>query len=303
MLRILLIGSAGQVGFELAAPLRAIGDVTALDRNALDLSDRDAVRTAVSSVEPSLIVNAAAYTRVDDAESEPETARAINAVAPGVLAEEARRLGAALVHYSTDYVFDGRATTPYREDDPAEPESIYGRTKLEGERAVIASGASAIVLRTSWVYGLRGRNFLLTIRRLAGERDELRVVDDQIGAPTWCGAIARATTQAIGSLGSDPARALAGREGIYHLTCAGSTSWWGFARALLDRDEDPARRSVSVVPIPTSEYPTPAPRPAWSVLDNARFAATFGIRLADWEIALDAALGRRDPDSVVERAM
>jgi dTDP-4-dehydrorhamnose reductase len=234
---------------------------------------------------PDVIVNAAAYTAVDRAESEPELARAINAIAPGVLAEEAARLDAVLVHYSTDYVFDGAKPAPYVESDPPSPLSVYGRTKLEGERAIGASGCRHLTLRTSWVYGARRQNFLLTMLRLAGERRSLRIVDDQIGAPTWCREIAQATA----SLLARPELAARSADGLYHLTAAGATSWFGFARAIF---ESPEMARLRVTPpaleaIPASAYPVAARRPANSRLDCGRLVRA-GIRLAPW----DAALGR-----------
>jgi dTDP-4-dehydrorhamnose reductase len=230
---------------------------------------------------------------VDQAERDEPAARAVNGTAPGVLAEEARRAGALLVHYSTDYVFDGRASGAYTEDAPVAPLSAYGRSKLEGERAIAASGAAAIVFRTSWVYGARGRNFLLTMRRLARERDEIRVVDDQRGTPNWSVTLARATARA---LSRDPA-ALVERAGTYHLTSRGTTTWHGFARAIVDdlaAHAKPRTRVARVVPINTAQYPTPAMRPANSVLDDHRFVRTFGFALPDWRDALAECLSRID---------
>jgi dTDP-4-dehydrorhamnose reductase len=274
---ILVTGSNGQLGAELAVALAPLGRVVATGHAELDLADADAIVATVRSIKPALVVNAAAYTAVDQAEKEEAIARAVNSIAPGILADEAKRAGAALIHYSTDYVFDGRATTPYDEDAPVNPMSAYGRTKLEGERAVAASGADALVLRTSWVYGRRGRNFLTTMQRLAGERDEIRVVDDQTGAPNWARELARSTARIV-------ARGLpwvAERRGLYHLTARGATTWYGFARAIL---ADVPR--VRIVPITTAEYPTPARRPHWSVLDTARFERTFGFALPDWHASL-----------------
>ncbi len=285
--RILLTGAGGQVGGELARLLPKQGDVVAVDRAALDLADADAIVSFVRSVRPDLIVNAAAYTAVDQAERERDAAFAINARAPQLLADEARRAGAILLHYSTDYVFDGRADAPYTEDAPTGPLGVYGESKLEGERAVAASGAHALVLRTSWVYGLTGRNFLLTIRRLAAERDELRIVADQTGTPNWSHALAQATSQLI-DFGLP---ALAERAGLYHLSAGGQTTWYGFARAIVG---DVVRPRVT--PIATAEYPTPARRPAYGVLDCGRLAATFGIRLPDWQDSLsDCLAADRNP--------
>jgi len=276
---ILLTGSAGQLGFELARTLAVHGDVVACDRATLDLEDAGALVRTVRRVRPQLIVNAAAYTAVDRAESEPERAHAINAVAPGILAEEARRSGALLIHYSTDYVFDGTADAPYTEDAPTAPLNIYGQSKLAGERAIAAAGVASLILRTSWVYGLRGSNFLLTVRRLAAERDELRIVADQIGVPNWSRALAEATARLIGS----GLPALAERAGLYHLSGTGSASWFDFARAIVGDVPRPR-----IVPITTADYPTPARRPAYGVLGTGKLERTFGIKLGHWREMLAA---------------
>jgi dTDP-4-dehydrorhamnose reductase len=276
---ILLTGACGQLGAELARALREHGDVVATDHRTLDLADADAIVTAVRGVRPALIVNAAAYTAVDLAEKEVAAAYAVNARAPGILAEEAKRLGAVLVHYSTDYVFDGARSTPYPEDAPAKPLNVYGASKLEGERAIAATGGHALVLRTSWVYGLHGRNFFVSIRRLAAERDELRIVDDQIGVPNWTGALAEATARMI----APGLSALAGRPGLYHLSATGAASWYDFARTIIGDAQRPR-----VVPIATSEYPLPARRPAYGVLATGRFEEVFGFALADWRVAFAA---------------
>jgi dTDP-4-dehydrorhamnose reductase len=270
--KILLTGPTGQIGWELAQRLGALGEVVALDRAALDLADGDAIRARVRALRPDAIVNAAAYTAVDRAESEPDRANAINATAPGVLAEEAKSLGALLVHYSTDYVFDGTKGAPYTEDDAPNPLSVYGRTKLDGERAIQASGCRHLILRTSWVYASRGHNFLLTMLRLGAERPELRVVDDQRGAPTWARDIAEAT---VTLLGKPP-------NGLFHLTAAGATTWHGFSCEIM--------RLAGLTPlvhrIRTAEYPTAARRPANSLLDNARLRAVAGIVMPAWEESL-----------------
>lgn len=276
---ILLTGAAGQLGFELAPLLTAHGEVEALDRAALDLADADAVAAAVRRVRPQIIVNAAGYTAVDRAESEPALADAINARAPAVLAEEAKRLDALLIHYSTDYVFDGNSTEPYREEDQANPLNVYGSSKLAGERAIRAAGVAHLILRTSWIYGLHGQNFLLTMRRLAATRDELRVVADQFGVPNWSRALAQATA----SLVSRGPAALAKKTGIYHLSGRGRASWFDFARAIFDGADRPR-----VVPITTAEYPTPARRPASAVLATDKFEAAFGFALPDWHEMLAA---------------
>jgi dTDP-4-dehydrorhamnose reductase len=290
-LRILLAGANGQVGWELQRSLAPLGEVIALDRNQLDLAQPDALRERVREIAPQAIVNAAAYTAVDRAESEPELASAINAIAPGVLAEEARRLDAVLVHYSTDYVFDGAKPGPYFESDTTNPLSVYGRTKLEGERAIVSSGCRHLTLRTSWVYGSRGQNFLLTMLRLARERAQLRIVDDQFGAPTWCREIADATAALLSA-----AVAATGSDGLYHLTAAGATSWFGFAQAIF---ESPEMARLGITPpaleaIPTSAYPTPAKRPANSRLDCGRLETRAGVRLGPWERSLARAVGETD---------
>jgi dTDP-4-dehydrorhamnose reductase len=277
--KILVTGANGQVGAELAAQMRPLGDVTAVDRATLDLADPDALVAAVRALKPDLIVNAAAYTAVDRAETERDLAYAVNATAPGILAAEARRLSAVLIHYSTDYVFDGAARIPYAEDDPVGPLGVYGASKLAGEEAIAAAGAHALTLRTSWVYGLRGSNFLLTIRRLAATRDELRIVADQTGVPNWCRALAVATARIVA--GGLPA--LAERAGIYHLSSTGQATWYDFARAIVGDVQAPR-----IVPITTAEYPLPARRPGFGVLATAKFERAFGFALPPWRDALAA---------------
>lgn len=271
--RILVTGAAGQLGRELATVLAPLGDVVALDRSGLDLARPDDIVAVLRDVAPALVVNAAAYTAVDRAEAEPEAAFAVNARAPGILAAEARRLDALFIHYSTDYVFDGASPEPRDEAAPARPLNVYGASKLEGERAIEAAGGLALVFRTSWVYAGSGRNFLTTIERLAAERDELRIVDDQHGTPNWSRELARATATLV-------ARGLpwlAERRGLYHLSARGATTWYGFARAILGDAAD-----VRIVPIASADHPTPARRPAWTILDTRRFTATFGFELPQW---------------------
>jgi dTDP-4-dehydrorhamnose reductase len=296
MIRILLTGANGQVGWELRRTLAPLGDVVASTRRSLDLADPDALRRAVRECRPELIVNAAAYTAVDGAESEPERAMAVNGIAPGILAEEGKRVGAALVHFSTDYVFDGRKPTPYLEDDPPAPLNVYGTTKLAGERAIQAVGAPHLVLRTSWVYGARGRNFLLAICRLAGERPELRVVDDQTGAPTWCRMIAEATAQIVARARPGPGRAPFAAGGVYHLTARGATTWFGFARAILASGSALGLASVpALLPIGSEEYGSPARRPANSLLANDKVERDFGVALPPWDDALRMCLEAAAP--------
>jgi dTDP-4-dehydrorhamnose reductase len=280
--RILLTGRNGQVGWELERTLAPLGEVFAFDHAALDLADADHIRQIVCDAKPDIIVNAAAYTSVDRAESELDQAMAINATAPGLLAEEAKRLGALLVHYSTDYVFDGAKERPYTEDDTPNPINAYGRSKLAGEQAIQASGCRHLIFRTSWVYGLRGNNFLRTIRRLAAERDELRIVDDQVGAPTWSRMIATTTALALHRRPEG--------SGLYHLASAGAISWHGFAEAILDLS--PRREPVAaLVAIPSSDYPLPAARPKSSRLDCRRLAADFDLILPYWKDALRLCVG------------
>lgn len=286
--RILLLGKNGQVGWELDRLLAPLGSVLAVGRTEADLTNPRRLTDLVMEVKPALVINAAAYTAVDRAESEPELARQINAIAPGVLAAAAHRVGAWLIHFSTDYVFDGLKRRPYLESDATNPLSVYGRTKLAGERAVQTEGPRHLIFRLSWVYGLRGQNFLLTMRRLARERSELRVVNDQFGAPTWSRAIAEAVTQIAQQLiaGEIPNHL----GGIYHLACGGQTSWHDFAARIIDQMPESERKVRDVISIPTADYPTPAQRPAWSVLDCTKLEHTFGVRLPDWESTLQRAL-------------
>jgi len=286
-MKILLIGCNGQVGWELNRTLQPLGEVVALDYPAIDLALPDKIREQVRHIQPQLIVNAAAYTAVDKAEEEPELALAINGMAPGILAEEAKRIKAALVHYSTDYVFDGSKSEPYTEDDPPNPVSIYGQSKWKGEKAVREVGLPHLVLRTSWVYGSRGKNFMLTMLRLAREKEEIRVVDDQIGSPTWCRLVAEATAQILAQGIRDWPGFLSEKGGLYHLCAGGRTSWFHFAEAILRHDPDRADQKVKrLLPISTAEYPTPARRPAYSLLSCEAAYRAFGLRLPDWNLTL-----------------
>ncbi len=289
-MKILLIGRNGQVGFELNKSLKVLGELVALSREELDLSNRNAVIESIRNLKPDLIVNAAAYTAVDKAEEEPELAMAVNGTAPGLLAAEAKRLGAALVHFSTDYVFDGLKKEPYSEEDQPRPRCVYGETKLAGEEAVRASGANHLILRTSWVYGLRGNNFLLTICRLAAEREELSIVSDQHGAPTWCRTIAEYTAAVLQQ------KPFPASTGTYHLTAAGSTTWYGFARAILSGSKLRPPNGVEplsqpkLLAIKTKDYPTAACRPANSRLDCSKLERTFNLNLPHWQVELDKCL-------------
>lgn len=282
---ILLMGSSGQIGSELHKTLSNLGKVVAPSRTQLDLTELDTLRLQIRKIKPCIIVNAAAYTAVDQAESEPVLAMKINGIAPGILAEEAKRLNALLVHYSTDYVFDGTKTSPYTELDAPNPICVYGRSKLAGEQAVCVAASPFLIFRTSWVYAAQGKNFLNTIKRLGSEKRELGIVNDQLGAPTWSREIAQASLQAIEKYLVHPhAEEL---NGIYHMTAQGQTSWFGFAQAAAEYGlfaelaHAPALRAIT-----SAEFPTPAKRPKYSVLSNARLHAQFGIQLPDWRISL-----------------
>ena len=289
MRKILLTGKNGQVGWELRRTLAPLGDVVAVGHQEMDLSDPDSIRRTIREVRPHLIVNSAAYTAVDKAESEPDLAMAINGVAPGIMAEEAKRLNAAIVHYSTDYVFDGTKKLPYIEDDAPNPLNVYGQTKLAGERAIQASGVPHLILRTSWVYGARGKNFLVTILRLARERSELKIVDDQIGAPTWCRMLAEVTSQMLSQHYTSAARpsSIADISGLYHVVCGGHTSWYGLARKILEVVSGHASHAMpELKPIPTTEYPTPAKRPLNSRLSTEKLKRMCGLIVPAWEESL-----------------
>ena len=286
-MNILLTGKNGQVGWELQRTLQPVGKVAAFSHAGLDLADAAAIRSKLDEVRPDVIVNAAAYTAVDKAESEPELAHEVNAVAPALLAQEAARRGALLIHYSTDYVYDGAKAAPYVESDKTNPLGAYGRSKLAGEEGIRASGCDHLIFRTSWVYAARGANFLRTILRLAAEREELRIVMDQIGAPTWARLIAEATAHAL----RQALRERSGGQfesGVFHLTAAGEISWHGFAAAILAGRG--GLRVKTVTPITTADYPLPAPRPANSRLDTSAFRARFGLALPDWRDCLPLCL-------------
>ncbi|KIA82255.1 dTDP-4-dehydrorhamnose reductase [Chromobacterium piscinae] len=291
MTRILITGKNGQVGHELQRALAPLGELVALDREGMDLAKGDAIPALLNALRPDIIVNPAAYTAVDKAESEPELAHAINAVAPGILARWAERHGALLAHYSTDYVFNGSGTTPWSEDDAADPQSVYGLSKWQGEQAIREATARHLILRTSWVFGAHGANFLKTMLRLAGERTELKVVADQIGAPTSAALIADTTAQLIRRYLADSER---GPFGTYHLAAAGETSWHGYAQYLIGQAGKlgfPLTLTANAVyGIPTEAYPLPAKRPANSRLDCGKLQRDFGINLPTWQYGVDMAL-------------
>jgi dTDP-4-dehydrorhamnose reductase len=284
-MKMLLIGGEGQVGWELRRTLATLGTVHAPPRSILDLDSADSIIRVIRETRPQLIVNAAAYTAVDKAESDVEAATRVNGDAVGILAEETKRIGGVLVHYSTDYVFDGSRAGPYTETDQPDPINVYGRTKLLGERRIEEVNPPHLILRTSWVYGLRGRNFLLTMRKLASERPVLKVVNDQTGCPTWCRLIAEATAQVVDKSGNargpDPAW-FEEYGGLYHLAAQGSATWYEFARAILEDRAEKAR----VAPISSAEYPTPARRPRNSALDSSKIQRQFGIAIPDWRTGL-----------------
>ena len=283
--KILLTGRNGQVGGDLYPLLTKMGEVLATDRSSLDLTRPENVRECVRTFRPDVIINAAAYTAVDKAESEPDLAHGINTVAPGVFAEEAAKCGARFIHYSTDYVFDGRKTEPYIESDPVNPLNVYGRTKAAGEEAITHTDCAHLILRTSWVYSRRGSNFLLTILRLAREREELRIVNDQIGAPTSSQSIAEITVQILQHcLRQAPSKLTT--KGIYHLTAAGHCSWYEFTCEILRRASSQDFRVKKVSPIPSTEYVKPARRPLNSRLDCSKIVKAFGVNLIDWHTSL-----------------
>lgn len=291
-MRILLTGKNGQVGFELQRALAPLGEIVAVDHHECDLADAGAIRKLVADVAPRIIVNPAAYTAVDKAESEPELALAINGTAPGVFGQEAARQGALVVHYSTDYVFDGSKQGAYTEEDSPNPQSVYGRTKLVGEQALLQSGADCLIFRTSWVFGAHGGNFAKTMLRLAAERDVLKIVGDQYGAPTSAALLADVTAQILGRYQREDRAGFP--FGLYHLVAGGLTTWHAYAQAVVKAAEA-AGKSLKVkvddiVSIATSDYPLPASRPANSELDTRRLQAAFGLRLPEWQNGLDHVL-------------
>jgi len=279
-MKILLTGRTGQVGRELERALAPLGEVYVFDAKQLDLTDPIAIVSRIREVKPEVIVNAAAYTAVDQAEKDVEQAMLVNAAGPGFLAAEAEAVGALLVHYSTHYVFDGTKETPYTEDDPTNPLSVYGKSKLAGEKAIQAVGGRHLILRTSWVYGPHGQNFFLTMLGLAREQDELRVVDDQRGAPTSSIAIADATADILRRHGANA-------HGLFHLAASGETTWFGFTEAILELARPTLSRVPRLVPIASAEHPTPAKRPANSALDCTKASRSLGVALPAWRAQLD----------------
>ena len=294
-MKILVTGCHGQVGHALTQHLQGLGEIHALGREQLDLSRSESIRAVMQSLRPAMVINAAAYTAVDQAESEEALALRINAEAPGVLAEEAVKIGASLIHYSTDYVFDGSKQGAWVEEDSVSPLSAYGRSKLAGEQAIAATGVPHLILRTSWVYGLHGKNFLLTMLRLAQSRDSLSIVDDQIGAPTWSHTIAEATANIVRQF--PRAEQIAELSGIYHLCASEYTSWHGFAQAIFSHPA--VHQRPALLAITTAQYPTPARRPANSVMNTEKFRQRFG-ELPSWQAALQRCLEGLDAKTAFE---
>jgi dTDP-4-dehydrorhamnose reductase len=289
LMKILLTGKNGQVGWELNHSLSKLGSIFAMGRDQMDFSKPETLSTVIQKIRPNIIINAAAYTAVDKAESEAELAMTINGVAPGVIAEEARKIGAGMIHYSTDYVFDGKATSPYKEEDSTYPLSAYGKSKLAGEKAVIQAGIPHIIIRTGWVYSLRGSNFLLTMQKLAQSRKQIKVVNDQTGGPTSSRAIAEGTAGILEQCikGTAVSQVFAD-SGVFHMTCSGETSWFGFANKIIEFSG--LSKDTVVIPIPTSEYPTPAIRPEYSLLSNKKLKQVFHHEMPPWQDALQECL-------------
>ena len=285
-MKILLTGKTGQIGEELNNIVGDLGNLITVDKEQLDLSKPNSIEPVILDIKPDIIINPAAYTAVDKAEEEPDLAMTVNAIAPGLLAKAARKVGAGLIHYSTDYVFDGYSEIPYKEEDPPNPLNVYGKTKLAGEKALAEAGIPFLIIRTGWVYSLHGKNFLRTIKKLAEEKDIIQVIDDQIGAPTWARSVALKTHQILKQClnkkwleTKDPSL-----SGIFHLTCQGKTSWHGFARKVLNISN--ASQNIKLISIPTSDYPAPATRPSNSLLNNEKIQKVFGLDMPHWEDAL-----------------
>jgi len=287
-MRILLIGKNGQVGWELNHLLPSIGTVFAMSKKQMDLSKPETLSPVIQEIHPDIIINAAAYTAVDKAESEPELAMTINGIAPGVIAQEAKKIGAGMVHYSTDYVFDGKSTSPYKEKDLPCPLSVYGKSKLAGDKGVIRANIPHIILRTSWVYSLRGSNFLLSIQKLAQTRNQIKVVDDQIGAPTWSRAIAEGTVRILQQCKVEENTINFVHSGVFNMSCDGQTSWFNFAKQILEVSG--LTKDIELIPIPNIEYPTAAVRPKNSLLSNTKLKQTFHYDMPHWTIALNECL-------------
>jgi dTDP-4-dehydrorhamnose reductase len=295
-MRILITGKNGQVGFELTQSLSADFDVTSVDMDELDLTQSEQITSTIKEIQPDVILNAAAYTAVDQAEDDAELCYAVNANAPALMAEELKKTHGLLIHYSTDYVYDGQKNSPYVETDATSPLGVYGASKLQGDEKVQESGCAHMIFRTSWVYGPRGKNFFLTMLRLLQEKDELNVVSDQIGAPTSALAIAAATTDIVRAVSGNDGAMASGKSGLYHMSCGGDTSWYGFAceirRAMLATDRFAGAGLAEVKPIATADYPTRAQRPRYTVMSNERLEQTFGLAMPEWRQGLEQVLSR-----------
>jgi len=285
-MKILLTGKTGQIGEELNNIVGDLGNLITVDKEQLDLSKPNSIEPVILDIKPDIIINPAAYTAVDKAEEEPDLAMTVNAIAPGLLAKAARKVGAGLIHYSTDYVFDGCSTIPYKEEDPPNPLNVYGKTKLAGEKALAEAGVPFLIIRTGWVYSLHGKSFLRTIKKLAEEKDIIQVVDDQIGAPTWARSVALKTHQILKQCLNKKWLETkdSSLSGIFHLTCQGKTSWHGFAREVLNMSN--TSQNIKLIAIPTSDYPAPATRPHNSLLNNEKIQRVFGLDMPHWEDAL-----------------
>lgn len=287
-MKLVVLGANGQVGHELQRSLVPLGEVVALDRSAADLTDPEKLHECLVAIKPDVIINAAAYTAVDKAEHEKDLATLVNGTAPGILTKIAKQLGALFIHFSTDYVFDGASKVPYAENDPVNPINVYGETKLRGETEVQNADGNYLIFRTAWVYSLHGHNFLKTILRLASEREELSIVDDQVGAPTWAGTIADVTAACI-PIALDRINNNQFTSGIYHLTAKGEISWYQFASKIIELTNNDDRwdiKTKKINPIPSSDYPTPAKRPMYSVLSSKKIESIYGQNMPDWDNAL-----------------
>ena len=289
-MRILLTGKNGQIGWELNRSLSTLGTVYAMGRDQIDLSQPETLGSIIQEIKPDIIINAAAYTAVDKAESEPELAMTVNGIAPGMIAQEAKKIGAGMIHYSTDYVYDGKAKSPYKEEEPTCPLSVYGKSKLAGDQGVIQAGIPHIILRTGWVYSLRGNNFLLNMQNLAQTRKQIKVVNDQTGGPTWSRAIAEGTARILEQCPprSTKKSEIFSHSGIFNMSCGGETSWFGFANKILELSG--LIKDTELISIPTIEYPTPAVRPRNSLLSNKKLIQAFHHELPHWQEALQECL-------------
>ena len=285
-MKILLTGKTGQIGEELNKIVGDLGNLITVDKEQLDLSKPNSIEPVILDIKPDIIINPAAYTAVDKAEEEPDLAMTVNALAPGLLAKAARKVGAGLIHYSTDYVFDGCSEIPYKEEDPPNPLNVYGKSKLAGEKAIAEVGIPFLIIRTSWVYSLHGKNFLKTIKKLAEEKDTIQVIDDQIGAPTWARSIALKTHQILKQCLNKKWLETkdSNLSGIFHMTSQGETSWHGFAREVLNMSN--TSQNIKLIAIPTSDYPVSAVRPPNSLLNNEKIQRVFGLNMPHWEDAL-----------------